>query len=124
MTPHCREKLILLLEDNAHDVEHARHLLRSIAPLVAVSGRRDYEVALKRANFDLIIVDFDISGFSGFDAIAFAKVHAPGIPVILLTGSISDDQAARALHNGACDYFLKDRPARMQSAVKKLLGVA
>lgn len=120
-TPTQPEKLILLLEDNSYDVERARQLLRSVSALVAVSGRRDFEVALHRGDFDLIIVDWKMNGFSGLEAIAMAARLAPGIPIILLTGSISDEEAARALHQGACDYFLKDRPARLQSAVRKLL---
>jgi two-component system, cell cycle sensor histidine kinase and response regulator CckA len=44
------------------------------------------------------------------------------IPVIIVSGSIGEEQAVRAMQEGAFDYLIKDRLARLPKAVERALA--
>ena len=43
------------------------------------------------------------------------------IPFIIVSGSVGEEAAIDALRQGAYDYVLKDRPARLGQAVRRAL---
>ena len=71
-----------------------------------------------------ILCDFNVPGYSGFDALEFAKIHQPEVPVIILSGALDDEQAVQSLKHGATDYILKERLARLIPAVRRALDEA
>src|SRR5437899_2461469 len=70
--------------------------------------------------FDLILSDVRVPNFLEFEALELAKAKRPDVPFIYISGSMNDEHLSRAMKLGAADYVLKDRPARLESIVRKL----
>jgi two-component system response regulator HydG len=63
--------------------------------------------ALERNQFDLLFVDVVLGGKSGFDLLREIRGRSMSCPVVMITGSPSDESAARASELGAFDYIPK-----------------
>lgn len=70
---------------------------------------------------DLVLTDWNLPRFSGPEAIALIRSRDAEIPVIVVSGSVGEEVAIDALHRGADDYVLKDRMARLGTAVRRAL---
>lgn len=114
---------ILILEDRAEDVELLLRQLRSapfsFTPLLA-DGERGFVEALKH-DPDIILSDFDMPGFGGMRALELLGKSGRSIPFIIISGSIGEDVAVEVMRAGADDYLLKDRMARLHSAINHAL---
>ncbi len=63
---------------------------------------------LKSEPFDLVIMDINMPGINGLQVIRNIKELDEAIEVIVLTGSVSIDNAVQALrHDGAFDFLSK-----------------
>src|SRR3990167_5105225 len=56
-------------------------------------------------------------------ALQIVRRDHPEVLVIMVTGVLSDIEAVELIHAGARDYVLKDRLARLPSAVQRALSV-
>jgi len=115
---------ILLLEDNDADAELTEVALRKAG--LDFTARRvvthlDFERALREFHPDLVVADHQLPEFSGVAALQLARELAPGVPFILLTGSLDEETAVEYMKAGAADYILKDRRARLGPAVRGAL---
>jgi len=116
---------ILHLEDDQADAELVQALLEEdgiSCTIDCVKTRSDYEAALARGDFDLILSDYSLPKFDGMSALAMARERHPEKPVIFVSGTIGEAAAVEALKNGAIDYVLKDQLARLPSAVKRAVS--
>ena len=101
---------LLHVEDSPFDRDLVRDALtieHSGFIVTSVSSRAEFETALKNKAFDVILTDFNILGFEGLEVIEAARIHYPGVPVIVLTGTGSEEIAVTALQSGASDYVIK-----------------
>ncbi len=115
---------ILLLEDNSSDAELVPEMLRAegvACDVTWVKQQRDFLAALDQRRFDVILSDYTLPGFDGLSALAIAKQKAPDCPVIFLSGTLGEEAAVESLKQGATDYVLKDRPARLATAIQRAL---
>jgi DNA-binding NarL/FixJ family response regulator len=64
--------------------------------------------AIERQAPDVAIMDLNLPGMSGHDAIRQIAVTAPRTQVLVLTISTSEDDVIEAVLAGACGYLLKD----------------
>jgi DNA-binding NtrC family response regulator len=118
---------ILILEDEPADAELAQRLLtRSGLRFAAavVDTRADFLAQLAAFRPDVIISDFSLPGFSGASALKIAHAECPDIPFIFWSGVLGDEAAVELMKQGATDYILKDRPARLPAAVQQALVAA
>jgi len=118
---------ILHLEDNPRDAELVRDLVEAEAPgftITEVSTRDAYLRALAEGNHDLILSDFNLPGFTGLEALQLARKWSVEIPFIFMSGTIGEERAIEALHHGAADYVIKDRPKRLVPAMQRALQQA
>ncbi|SRR5581483_5041318 len=110
---------IILIEDRPDDAELILYELRRggqevIAHLVDNSA--DF-LAWLNPDIDVILADYNVPQFGALAALALLKERNLGIPLIVLTGTIGDEAAVECLREGAADYLLKDRLARLPQAV-------
>lgn len=122
--PPERELRVLLLEDNAPHAELVEHFLRESGlkfRLVRVETRDDYVRQLDELKPDMILSDYALPAFDGYAALTIAKQHAPDVPFIFVTGTMGEEVAIETLKNGATDYVLKTRLARLGPAVHRAL---
>jgi signal transduction histidine kinase len=119
------EKLrILLLEDFRPDIELVRQELVDSGmnvTLVTVGSRAEFEAELRRHPPNIILSDYWLPSFEGSEALEIAKVVAPRVPFIFVTGVLGEEVAIAMLKQGATDYVLKTRLARLIPAVKRAL---
>lgn len=120
----ARELRILLLEDNAPHAELVEHFLRDSGVrfgITRVETREAYVEHLEREPPDMILSDYALPSFDGYAALAIAKEKVPNIPFIFVTGTMGEEVAIETLKNGATDYVLKTRLARLGPAVQRAL---
>src|SRR5690606_4733526 len=100
----------LLAEDNIDRRQRGEHILTGpdIAALAAPDGLQALEMA-RTASPDLIILDINMPGLSGFEVCARLKADAAlaTIPVLMLTALDQVDDRVKALGLGADDYLTK-----------------
>jgi PAS domain S-box-containing protein len=118
--PHVLQ--ILHLEDDPHDTELAGVALKADglqATIRRVDTRAAFETALLCDVFDVILADYNLPGFDGLTAQAIARRVCPQTPFIFLSGMLGEELAVDRLKEGATDYVLKHRMARLPSAVRR-----
>jgi signal transduction histidine kinase len=117
---------ILHLEDSEldHDLAMA-HLRRGglAVQVQRVETRADFEAALDR-HWDAIVSDFNLPGFSGLEALRLVRARDPIVPFVLVSGEIGEDVAVAAMRDGASDYLLKNRLARLAPALEHAITAA
>jgi signal transduction histidine kinase len=80
--------------------------------------------ALERQNWDLVISDYRLPRFDGLAALALIKERGMDLPFIIVSGYIAEETAVAAMKAGAHDYVMKDKLARLGSAVERELREA
>lgn len=114
---------LLIVEDRALDADlMVRELERAgFAPeWKRVDTERQYLENL-HPGLDLVISDYEVPQFNGLRALELLRTRDYGIPFILVSGTIGEDLAVRAMKHGVTDYLLKDRLARLGAAVQHAL---
>ena len=118
---------VLHLEDNQRDAAlvHDKLDLGGLACDITLAQSRDsFEAALARMTFDLIISDYNVPGYDGTTALKWAKAQQPETPVIIISGTLGEEEAVSCLKIGATDYLLKARLDRLVPAVQRALEEA
>lgn len=122
-----RKVKLLMLEDNALDVELALSHLKKAGFEVAASiasSKQEYSDLLRDGAFDVILSDYVLPDLDGATALQMAKAHQPRVPFIVVSGRLGEEIAIDTLHLGATDYVLKQRIERLAPAVKRALAEA
>ena len=76
------------------------------APLEAASGREALELARERA-VDAVVLDLKLADEDGLRVLRELRDNDPSLPVVMLTGHGTVEQAVRAIQLGAYDFMLK-----------------
>jgi PAS domain S-box-containing protein len=119
-----RQVRVLHLEDNENDhflVVETLSANELKCAFTLAKSREEFEVALRRAEYDLIISDFTLPSYDGLTALSLAREVRPETPFVFFSGSIGEDIAVDSLQHGAVDYVLKQRPGRLVSAIRRAL---
>jgi len=115
---------VLILEDMPSDVELMQRELRKSGlqfTAVLTDTKAGLVGHLEKFRPDIILSDYRMPSFDGLAALDIVKEKAPETPFIIVSGSIGEEQAVEAIKRGASDYVLKDRIARLGSAVERAL---
>jgi DNA-binding NtrC family response regulator len=125
--PAGRKARILIVEDEAWDAELAERLLTSAGlgfTAIVVDTGPSFIEQLAAFRPDVILSDYHLPGFSGEAALHIAQEQCPDIPFVFWSGVLGDDAAVELIKQGATDYVLKDRPARLPSVIHRALAEA
>jgi diguanylate cyclase (GGDEF)-like protein len=79
---------------------------------------------LSESEWDIVIADYTIPGFSGTKALAIVREQHPDLPFIFVSGTIGEDTAVAAMRTGAHDYIMKGNLTRLAPAVARELREA
>lgn len=115
---------ILLVEDDADDVELLRDVLSDSGmkfELQVVRNKTQYAEALNKEEFDVILCDHRLQQFNSLDALRLATSKPKRKPFILISGEITEELAVAVLHAGADDFIFKDRLQRLPFAIRVAL---
>ena len=122
-----RSARILILEDEAWDATLAQRLLADAGlnfVAVVVDTKASFIEQMAAFQPDIILSDYHLPGFTGQEALKLAQEGYPDIPFIIWSGVLGDDAAVELIKQGATDYVLKDRPARLPSVILRALAEA
>jgi PAS domain S-box-containing protein len=78
--------------------------------------------ALMKGSWEIVLSDYSMPGFSGLAVLTILREISPELPCIIVSGAIGEDAAVNAIREGARDYVMKDRLARLSIAVGQLLA--
>ena len=115
---------VVLVEDLASDAELiAREVKRAghDAEIRRVQQEADLLDALRTFAPDLVLSDHSLPQFSARDTLRVVARAAPGLPVIVVTGSLEEETAAEYIRAGATDYVVKERLHRLGPAIARAL---
>jgi signal transduction histidine kinase len=115
---------VLMVEDAMDDAELMTDHLEQAGFQVScerVESAAEMTQALREKQWDVILSDFILPGFTGLDALQIAQQFELDTPFIIVSGSIGEDLAVQAMRAGAQDYLMKDRMARLGAAVQREL---
>jgi diguanylate cyclase (GGDEF)-like protein/PAS domain S-box-containing protein len=115
---------ILLLEDNPFDAELIQHALAQSeleAEVHHVDNGGAFVAALQEYRPQIVLSDFSLPEYNGFEALKETKGFDASLPFILVTGAIGEEASVKILKRGADDYVLKDRLARLPRAIERAL---
>jgi len=79
---------------------------------------------LEQSEWDIVIADYTMPGFSGTKALAIVRGEHPDLPFIFVSGTIGEDTAVEAMKTGAHDYIMKGNLKRLAPAVARELREA
>ena len=114
---------VLILEDRPDDARLMLHELRQAGFAPAWVRVEDEAGFLARLDPppDLICADYCLPQFDALRALRRVQERGVDVPFIIVSGSIGEDQAVAAMRQGAADYLLKDRLARLGPAAQHAL---
>ncbi len=101
---------VLLIDDNPHDRALVERELRREFPDLEKEHAIDAEGlgrALEAGGFDLVITDYQLRWTDGLAVLGAVKTRWPDCPVIMFTGTGSEEVAVEAMKAGLDDYVLK-----------------
>lgn len=118
---------ILLVDDHRLFCSGLRLLLKRYSDFEVVAEAADGIEGLKRARElrpDVVLLDLNMPGLSGLEALQILSQDLPECKVIILTVSEDGEELAQALRSGACGYLLKnmDADALVQGIRQALAG--
>ena len=115
---------ILIVEDESNDAALAKIEIQKTlndCEFQVVKTREGFVEALKTFQPDVILSDYALPYFDGMKALELTLQHAPLTPLIIWTGSISEDVAVDCVKAGANNYILKDNLKRLGPAILRAL---
>lgn len=115
------EYQILLLEDSEDDALLLEHYLQKkgmSARIFRVDCQENLLQALEQ-NWDLIISDYNMPGFSGLQALKLVRSRFAELPFIVISGFLDEEAAVELMRAGAQDFIMKSKLSRLIPAIQR-----
>jgi len=130
--------ILLMTQSSSHNykiliVDDEREMCISLCELLA---NEDYAsrfttnplqalTIIKEEKIDLVIMDIKMPEIVGLDLLKIIKEQIPHIPIIMITGYPSVDNAVRAMKYGATDFFTKPlNLKKLLEQIKRLFQIS
>lgn len=119
------EARVVIIEDDQTIREGYTYLINNTSPYQVVNTYPSFDTArqkIVRDNPDVIILDIQMPGTNGIDALPVLKKLLPQVYIIMLTVHETEKIILEALANGASGYFTKNTPsASVIEAIRDVL---
>ena len=115
---------ILWVEDSMEDVEICLHYIEKAGynpSKTRVETAESFRENLDSGDWDIILCDYHLPGFSGPEALDILSTSGREIPLIVVTGAVGEEAVVKTLLNGADNYVLKDNLIRLGPAIGQAL---
>lgn len=102
-------KLVLIVDDTPENIDVLNGLLKNFRKMVATNGTQALTLARGAKTPDLILLDIEMPGMSGFDVCRELKndPFTSKIPVIFLTANMDKKITVEGFRVGAVDFMTK-----------------
>ena len=120
--PRASPLRLLIIEDNQNDVELCLRELRKARieyQVDVVDSPREFASKVRANTYDVILTDYNMPGWRGTEVLYMLEDLRMDIPVIMVTGSLGEENAVECIKLGAKDYLLKDKLMRLPLAVRQ-----
>lgn len=110
-----------MMEDSPVDAELIRRLIKKEYPDSHIEQVAVKDLFLQRLEHelpDVILADNSLPGFDAREALLLVRGRGMQIPFIMVSGTMQEDYAVQVIKEGADDYILKDRLARLPAAIE------
>ena len=115
---------VLLVEDSEDDAELVLAALveGGFDPaLTRVETREEMHEALSSGGWDVVISDYNLPRFDALSALSTLRQIDEDLPFIIVSGCMGEEIAVSLMKEGASDFVMKDRLARLAPAIEREL---
>lgn len=104
-----KKQCIFLVDDNIVNLNTGKNALQHKFTVITIPSGEKLILSLRKLKPDLILLDIEMPGISGYDALKAIKLNpeTADIPVIFLTGKNEIENELLGLSLGAVDYITK-----------------
>jgi signal transduction histidine kinase len=114
----------LIVEDEPADVELALRALRQ-AGLNAIGDvaqtAEEFTGLVHKNSYDVVLADYKLPNWNGMESVELLRREGLDVPVIVVSGALGELTAVECIKQGAADYVLKDRVARLPDSVRRAM---
>ena len=114
----------MIVDDNKYERELLSSVVRrmELEILTAADGAECIAALKEAPNIKVITLDLNMPEMKGLEVLEIITKHYPNIPVIVITGRHSQEDAVNAMKAGAVDFFSKPiKPERIIASVQNAL---
>ena len=101
---------ILIIDDNPNDRALALRELKKLfleLQYQEIIDEASFVAALEADNFNLVVTDYQLLWTTGLEILRRVREHKPDCPVVMFTGTGSEEIAVSAMKAGLDDYVIK-----------------
>ena len=110
---------VLLVDDEKEFLEIMSERMKAKGMEVSTAESADQALSiLGKESFDAIVMDFQMPGMDGMEALKSIKNMNPELQIILLTGYATVEKTVEAMKIGAADFL--EKPADLESLSNKI----
>jgi two-component system cell cycle sensor histidine kinase/response regulator CckA len=116
---------VLMVEDREDDADLILHELKIAGLRVKhrlVYTEETFRVAVDAEEFDVVLSDFRLPGWTGLDALRILRELEKEIPFLLVTGTLGEEAAVECIKQGVSDYILKDHISKLPVAMRRAIA--
>jgi PAS domain S-box-containing protein len=116
---------ILLIDNSPYDRNLVPDALEKEGEgfeLTQAASQEDFEAAMAEGGFETVLSELNVPGFEGLQVLDAVHAKDPELPVVIVTGSGSEEFAAEAMGRGAAGYVIKT-PSHLQRLPGIILAV-
>jgi signal transduction histidine kinase len=110
---------VLLVEDSESDAALVKAALNNDTngrfEVTRVERLSEGLEQLKRSNYDVLLLDLSLPDSSGRETFVRARIHAPEVPILVMTGIMDESLGLDALRHGIQDYLVKGQAYTSQT---------
>jgi signal transduction histidine kinase len=116
---------VLMVEDDPADVELVLLTLQKdgfdVTSEVALTVE-DFTVQIKTVGYDIVLADYNLPRWRGTEALDILWRENLDVPLIVVTGFLTQEKAMECIKQGATDCVLKDHITRLPASVRRALA--
>ncbi len=112
-------KQVLLVDDEKAFLEAMAERMAARDIMVSTASTAEEAIEITEHNrYDTIIIDFQMPGMDGLEAVKIIKARQPEVNIILLTGYATVEKEQEAMQAGASD--LLEKPPDINVLLKRI----
>jgi two-component system cell cycle sensor histidine kinase/response regulator CckA len=115
---------VLFVDDCDDDVQLSIRVLEKASYAIhphVVQTQEQFGRTLDAGDYDLILCDYRLPGWSGGDVLRMVRDSGRELPVVLVTGTLGEETAVEMIKLGAADFVLKQRLSRLPLAIQRAM---